>query len=888
VAIGPESQGSDAAQAASEKDVLVLEASEEAAAAEQAEEEAEGDWEEELEAESRPGSNWFPATLAILAVLGWTAFFGWVNQAEMLAGASAAQWQGWIVSWCVPVLLVIGLWLLTMRNSRREAVRFGNIAHMLSQESALLENRLTVVNRELSLAREFIAAQSRDLESLGRLACDRLSKNADELQGLIVDNGAQLDAIAKVSTTAVENMGQLRNELPVISNSSRDVSNQIANVGQVARVQLDELIAGMKRVNEFGEASERQMDSLRTKVGEAVTSFEQQADQLGQIADTRFTALNERSVAFRAEMDGREVDALEAIRRRADALEAEIEARAKAIEAGEDAALQAMRKRSETLEEELEAQRRALAAMEESSLDVLRGRLSQLREEGTRLADILREGEADAAEAWSAAVTGLEERMFAAIRRIADVDQQALGNARKRLEALSSEAGRVDAMIVERFEAFETQLAQRDAQAAEREAAAIAELEQHFASLDARVAERQEEHLAHVAGLAERGDALAERLGELGYEIERISTQGRAAQDGLTDAAHILAEKLSESRAILNDNTEKVSSLTDASVRLLEIIRSGAQHSSEELPKAIGEAEQRLVAFREHAGALRDVLADAGEKSASLAGNVETAQRSGRETYEQLTLLEARLADLAKRSDALSDQARNELGEAIALLEERASHALGKLGQDQAEAIREIAEQIGESSNEAIGQAVKEHAEKALRDLQTAASEAGEAGRETAIQLRDQLAMVNELAGNLERRVAHARERAEEKVDNDFTRRMALITESLNSNAIDIAKAFDTEVTDTAWSNYLRGDRGIFTRRAVRLLDNHDSKAIAEIYSEDQQFRETVNRYIHDFEAMLRSVLSTRDGNALAVTVLSSEIGKLYVALAQAIDRLRS
>jgi hypothetical protein len=39
---------------------------------------------------------------------------------------------------------------------------------------------------------------------------------------------------------------------------------------------------------------------------------------------------------------------------------------------------------------------------------------------------------------------------------------------------------------------------------------------------------------------------------------------------------------------------------------------------------------------------------------------------------------------------------------------------------------------------------------------------------------------------------------------------------------------------------------------------------------------------------MLRSVLSTRDGHALAVTLLSSDMGKLYVALAQAIERLRS
>ena len=101
-------------------------------------------------------------------------------------------------------------------------------------------------------------------------------------------------------------------------------------------------------------------------------------------------------------------------------------------------------------------------------------------------------------------------------------------------------------------------------------------------------------------------------------------------------------------------------------------------------------------------------------------------------------------------------------------------------------------------------------------------------------------------------------------------------------------KILSNEVTDTAWASYLRGDRGIFTRRAVRLLNSGEVREIAHHYEEDTEFREQVNRYIHDFEAMLRQILSTRDGHALGVTLLSSDMGKLYVALAQAIERLRS
>ena len=60
-----------------------------------------------------------------------------------------------------------------------------------------------------------------------------------------------------------------------------------------------------------------------------------------------------------------------------------------------------------------------------------------------------------------------------------------------------------------------------------------------------------------------------------------------------------------------------------------------------------------------------------------------------------------------------------------------------------------------------------------------------------------------------------------------------------------------------------------------------------QAYENDPELQAHVNRYIHDFEAMLRQVLSTRDGDALGITLLSSDMGKLYVALAQAIERLR-
>ena len=59
------------------------------------------------------------------AVIGWTALFVLVNLPAMQAGAPLSQWTGWVRDWSVPVLLVAVIWLIAMRNSRREALRFG-------------------------------------------------------------------------------------------------------------------------------------------------------------------------------------------------------------------------------------------------------------------------------------------------------------------------------------------------------------------------------------------------------------------------------------------------------------------------------------------------------------------------------------------------------------------------------------------------------------------------------------------------------------------------------------------------------------------------------------------------------------------------------------------
>ncbi|RKF23280.1 ATPase [Altericroceibacterium spongiae] len=832
---------------------------------------------EEVSGAGSGAKGWLLPVLASAAILIWTAFFIYAHRTTMLNGASVQDWSDWITAWSVPVLLVVALWLLAMRNSRRETARFRDAALSLSQESARLEERLSTVNRELSLARDFIAAQSRDLDSLGRVATDRISGHADRLQELIRDNGNQVEAISRVSNTALGNMEKLRGDLPVIANSARDVANQIGQAGNTAQDQLNTLISGFEQLNALGDTNRQQVESVREEVNATLAGFEAQASQLEVQTRARFTALQETSQDFRSELDRREIQALAVIRRRAEALG-----------------------------EEIAAKRAELARHEEDALAALRERGVALNEEGARIARDIRNGQDEALARWKEEIGAVEERMQDAFRQISETDRRAVESAQKRLLSLNEQTADFDTRLTERLDRFDAEAARRASLAQQHEAEALAALDARLTTFDAQLIARQEEQVEYVNRLVERGDALSDRVASLNSQMQAIVAQGDETGHLLAETVSALRDRVTESRDTLENTGTLVQSITNDGIRLLEIIRSSADHGRTDLPEAVTAAEAQLAQFEERIESIAARLGDAGRKGAEISHQVESARQEGAAALQQLDELHDRLAEKGSahsthiaalreelgaanaESTELAERAQTELQQAINAMQDAARQAITNLEGENAEAIRAIAARIAQESGDAITEALREHTEKAVGQLEDSASRASTASQEAAAQLANELRRVDELAGNLESRVAYAREQAEEQLDNDFSRRMALIIESLNSSAIDIGKVFSNEVTDTAWASYLRGDRGIFTRRAVRLLDNSEARQIIEIYEEDPHFRETVSRYIHDFEAMLRDILSTRDGNALGVTLLSSDMGRLYVALAQAIDRLRS
>jgi hypothetical protein len=179
---------------------------------------------------------------------------------------------------------------------------------------------------------------------------------------------------------------------------------------------------------------------------------------------------------------------------------------------------------------------------------------------------------------------------------------------------------------------------------------------------------------------------------------------------------------------------------------------------------------------------------------------------------------------------------------------------------------------------------IRESVEERLREVEVVAARAVDAARSASDRLTQQMLSIGQSAAALEAHIEDTNKHQREKDSEAFARRVALLIDSMHSAAIDVGKILADEIDDKAWDSYLKGNRGVFTRRAVRLMDGSENRAIRTHYECDLEFQRSVNRYVHDFESMLRRVLAERDGGMMAVTLMSSDTGKLYAALAPAID----
>ncbi|MEZ5790914.1 MAG: hypothetical protein R3D34_09035 [Nitratireductor sp.] len=97
-----------------------------------------------------------------------------------------------------------------------------------------------------------------------------------------------------------------------------------------------------------------------------------------------------------------------------------------------------------------------------------------------------------------------------------------------------------------------------------------------------------------------------------------------------------------------------------------------------------------------------------------------------------------------------------------------------------------------------------------------------------------------------------------------------------------------TRLRSDCWDRYQRGERNVFTRRLYTLQGQQTFDEIRTKYAREREFRSAVDRYIADFERLLKDVSKNDRDNIMTQTYLTSDTGKVYTMLAHAAGKLGS
>ncbi|NIJ20052.1 division protein CdvB (Snf7/Vps24/ESCRT-III family) [Sphingomonas naasensis] len=540
-----------------------------------------------------------------------------------------------------------------------------------------------------------------------------------------------------------------------------------------------------------------------------------------------------------------------------------------------------------------------LASQRAASLDT---QITALAERG-READQIAGG---AAERLAAHIARMEATSETASNRLEQVTEQMSGAVDAVLDRAANAVDEARKGIATQGEAILAMLGANQAaldragrDSAEALGARMATIEEAIGRVGARLAEEQG-----------RGDAL---FSDLSAGVDRLDRELQILHAAGTDRAQSLAASISALQGSTDAMSEALRTgdqlarkVIGTSEDLLTALDASAREIDETLPEAIARLDDRINASRKVVAASKPellALVTAAESTHDAIEAIADVVSQQRDTLAktQASLLEtlASGSDQAASLGAIVDDTINttrrfaetaapQLVDALVNVRETASAAAAHAREAMATIVPDASAALEEASGEALKRAVDGTVRRQMAQLVDTTEAAVTAAARASERLTQQMLALADTSSRLEARIEEERADRERADSDNFARRTTLLIEALNSASIDIAKAFSAEVTDSAWAAYLKGDRGVFTRRAVRLLDSGETREIARVYDSDPGFRDLVNRYIHDFEAMLRHILSLRDGSTLGVTLLSSDMGKLYVALAQAIERLRT
>jgi hypothetical protein len=456
---------------------------------------------------------------------------------------------------------------------------------------------------------------------------------------------------------------------------------------------------------------------------------------------------------------------------------------------------------------------------------------------------------ADAAEAKAAALDASAQReadKLVAAGDALDVFQLQVDKATERLQAAIGDAqgliGRLEAILPETAKRLSVAASEA---AVQSEALTAASVKMVDASSAARLA--AESVLPGMSTAVGKLDAAGEKIAE---RLSLLEIQAAAAGRAMDLSAEKAADALETSRTWVEQQIEtidtSVSRVEADIIRRLEALTLSIGESSaqmeKDLPDMVQTLEHQLLAIE------NSMKARMEEISTSFASAVDSWENASISSTVQLV-------DAMSRARTMSAEATNAARDATAGIVTTVETALARATDGATSTVTD-----------------------SLRLLQAQAED------------------IEKLMRQAEERNAAMRAILEDQVHQDFARTADQLIDRLNAYAVDITKLYSGDVTESELREYLKGDRNLFVRRFAKNMtgfaarsDNRKIVAqIAERLAREPEFADITRRYLTAFEALLKLGSHRSEQDALTVSLLTSDLGKMYIALAKAAGRMNS
>ncbi len=314
-------------------------------------------------------------------------------------------------------------------------------------------------------------------------------------------------------------------------------------------------------------------------------------------------------------------------------------------------------------------------------------------------------------------------------------------------------------------------------------------------------------------------------------------------------------------------------------------VRENLQRWIEGLNKLVKTVDTQTV------GAVQK-MADHIEKLAKI------THQSNQQAEQTTTLLAGQadiLKDITHKTNAIMAGFSKELNAEIQEVQNLAHAMEVARGQimssegDSAKIVKALTENVGRLEQTlaqygSLGE-IEKQAEKTTKEVALA-------GEKVQLQTRALQSVLNQMQGDMtliaqglnahtEALEKHLNLRENQK--HDLLIEASSIVTQLQQFSVELAHLFSPKNEELLWKRYYAGDKAVFMRHLREEIRMAKAEKVRKLYRENISFQSAVNHYMQAFEQMTHEAKESAPDSPLLGVLVGSDVGRLYMVLAQVI-----